>query len=151
MTNSTDVCHLLSYSISRDYNSLPSQVVIDGSTNTLLYCDHALSIHKIMQRPCGSIVDGEANGGHSGSGVVLLEIFLTFNVSGLADKTLQKVSVCTVAGLFQTQFCPISDEFHQYAHCGTGKTIHSVSQLRQFGTIVDNTPFSFADKKRLKL
>jgi hypothetical protein len=39
--------------------------------------------------------------------------------------------------------------FHQYAHHGTGKTIHSVSQLRDIGTIVDCAPRSFGGKQRL--
>jgi hypothetical protein len=45
---------------------------------------------------------------------------------------------------------PIIGIFHQYAHHGTGKTIHSVSQLRHFGTIVDNTPRCFNGKQRLE-
>jgi hypothetical protein len=36
------------------------------------------------------------------------------------------------------------------AHQGTGKTIHSVSQLRHFGTIVDDTPRQFGGKQRLE-
>jgi hypothetical protein len=35
-------------------------------------------------------------------------------------------------------------------HHGTGKTFHSVSQLRDFGTIVDNTPRSFGGKQHLE-
>jgi hypothetical protein len=58
--------------------------------------------------------------------------------------------ICTVAGLIQTQHGPIIGVFHQYDHQGTGKTIHSVSQLRHFGTIVDDTPRIFGGNQSLE-
>jgi hypothetical protein len=66
------VCHQLSYNTSRDSNSLPSQVVIDGRTSMLSFCDRAYSIHQNMQIPCCSLIDGGANGGHSRSDAVVL-------------------------------------------------------------------------------
>jgi hypothetical protein len=133
MQTNTDVCHLLSNNTSRGTDSLPSQVVIYGCTYTVSYCDRAYSIHRNMLGPCGSLIDGGANGGLIGSDVVVLaETFLTADVTGLANNTLQKVSVCTVADLIQTQHGPIIGVFHQYSHHGTGKNIHSVSQLRDF-------------------
>jgi hypothetical protein len=102
-----------------------------------------------MLGPCGSLIDGGGNGGLSGSDVVLLaDTFLAADVNGLVNNTLQKVPFCTVAGLIQTQHGPIIGIFHKYAHHGTGKTIHSVFQLREFGTIVDNTPCSIGGKQR---
>jgi hypothetical protein len=71
-------------------------------------------------------------------------------VTSIADNTLQKIPVCTVAGLIKTQHGPIIGVFHQYTHHGTGKTIHSVSQMREFGTIVDDTPRSFGGKQRIE-
>ena len=76
--------------------------------------------------------------------------FLLPTSLALRDNTLQQIPVCTVAGLIQTQHGPIIGVFHQYAHQGTGKTIHSVSQLRHFGTIVDDTPRHFGGKQRLE-
>jgi hypothetical protein len=128
MQTNNDVRHLLSSNTSRDSNSLPSQVVIDVSTYTLAYCNCTYSIHQNMQRPCGSLIDGGANGGLRGSDVVILaETFLTSDVTGIANNTLQKVPVCIVAGLIQTPNGPIIGVFHQDAHHGTGKTIHTVS------------------------
>jgi hypothetical protein len=151
MTKSTDVRHLLSNSTSWGSNSLHSQGVIDGRTYTLSYSDRTYSIHQNLQRPCGSLIDGGANGGFSGSDVVVLsETLFTADFTGIADNSLQKVSVCTVAGLLQTQHGPIIGVFHQYALHGTGKTIHSVAQLRHFGTIVDKPPSSFDGKHRLE-
>jgi hypothetical protein len=75
-----------------------------------------------MQRPFGSLIDGGANGGLSGSDVVVLaETFLTADVTGIADNTLQKVPVCTVAGLIKTKHGPIIGVFNQYAIHGTGR------------------------------
>jgi hypothetical protein len=65
MTTSIDVRHLLSNNTSRDSNYLPSQVVIDGLTYTLSYCDRTYSSHQNLQRPCGSLIDGGVNGGLS--------------------------------------------------------------------------------------
>jgi len=45
MQAKTDIHHLLPNKTSRDSNSLPSQVVIDGRTYTLSPCDCAYSIH----------------------------------------------------------------------------------------------------------
>jgi hypothetical protein len=88
MTTSTDVQHLLSNNTSRDSNSVPSRVVIDGCTYNLSYCDRTYSIHQNLQRPCGSLIDGGANGGLSGSDVVVLsETLFTADVTGIAYNT----------------------------------------------------------------
>jgi hypothetical protein len=147
MQTNTDFCHLLSNNTSRDSNSLPSRVVIDGGTYTLSYCDHAYSIDQNMQRPYGCLIYGGGNDGLRGSGVgVLAETFLTADVSDIADNTSQKVTICTVAGLIKTQHGPIIGVFHQYAHHDTCKKILSVFWLREFVTIIDNTPCSFGEK-----
>jgi hypothetical protein len=74
-------------------------------------------------------MDGGANGGLSGSDVVVLyETLLTADITGIADNNLQQIPVCTVAGLIQAQHGPIIGVSYQYAHQQvTGKTIHSVS------------------------
>jgi hypothetical protein len=61
--------------------------------------------------------------------IVLSDTLFTADDTDIADNSLQKVPVCTVAGLIQTQLGPIIGVFHQYAHHVTGKTIHYVSQL----------------------
>jgi hypothetical protein len=71
------------------------------------------------------------------------------DVIATADNALQHIPVCPVSGLIQTHHEPIIGVFHQYAHQCTGKTIHYVSQLRHFGTIVDDTPRLFGGKQRI--
>jgi hypothetical protein len=127
--------------------SVPSSIVVDGRTYTCSYCAGTYSLHHHIQSPCGSLIDGGANGGDV---IVLYETLHTAEVTGFADNTLQQIPVCTVAGIIQTQRGPIIGVFHQYAHQGTGKTIHSVSRLRCFGTIVDYTPRLFGAKQRLE-
>jgi hypothetical protein len=88
MQANTDVCHLLSNNTSRDSNSFPSQDVIDGRTYALSHCDHAYSIHQNMLGPSSSLIDGGANGGLSGSDIVVLaETFLIADVNGIANNT----------------------------------------------------------------
>jgi hypothetical protein len=150
MMNATDVRHLLSNNTSRDSSAPPSRVVIDSRTCTLLYCDRVYSIHHNSLQPSGSLIDGGANGGLSGSDLVVIEeTLLTADVTSIAKNTCPQVLVWTVTGLIQTQHGPIIGVFHLYAHHGTGKTIHSVSQFHHFGTIVDDTPRSFGGKQRL--
>ena len=146
-----DIRQLLSNNASRDSASVPTQLVIDGRTYTLSYCTRTYSLHQTVQDHGGSLIDGGANGGLSGSDVVVLnETTLHADVTGIANNTITQIPICTVAGLIQTQHGPIIGIFHQYAHQGTGKTIHSVSQLRHFGTIVDDTPRQFGGKQRLE-
>jgi hypothetical protein len=103
MTNATDIHHLLSNNTLRDSSSPPSHVDIDGRTYILLYGKRTYSIHHNSQTPSGSIIDGGANGGLSGSDVgVIAETLLTADVTGIASSSLQNVPDCTVAGLIQT-------------------------------------------------
>jgi hypothetical protein len=134
MTNATDVRHLLPNNTLKDWSAPPSHVVIDGRTYTLSLYKRTYSVHHNSQWPSGSLIDGGANGGLIGSDVsAIAESLLTADVTGITNNTLQKGPVCTVAGLIQTQHGPIIGIFHQYAHHGTGKTIHSVSLLSHSG------------------
>jgi hypothetical protein len=65
------------------------------------------------------------------------------DISGLANYALDNVQLCTVAGLLQSQKGPIIGIFHQYAHHGTGQTVHSTNQMRHFGIHIDDTPRTF--------
>ena len=116
-TNKCDIRQLLSNNTSRDSSSVPSSIAVDGRTYTLSYCARTYSLHQQLQSPSGSLIDGGANGGLSGSDVIVLsETFLTADVTGIADNTLTQIPVCTVAGLIQSQHGPIIGVFHQYAH-----------------------------------
>jgi hypothetical protein len=88
-----------------------------------------------------SLMDGGANGGLSGSDVrVISESVLTVNISGIGNTNLTNLPLCTVAGLIKTTAGPIVGIFNQYAHLGTGHTIHSCNQMRSYGAIVDDVP-----------
>jgi hypothetical protein len=90
MTNATDICHVLSNNTSWDSFAAPSHVVIDGRTYTISHCDCTYFIHHNPLRPFGSLIDGGANGGLSGSDVVVIaETLLTADVTGIAHNALQ--------------------------------------------------------------
>jgi hypothetical protein len=98
--NNCDIHQQLSNSTSRDSYSAPSSFVVDGRMYTHSYCARTYSIHQDIQSPSSSLIDGSANGGHSGSDVVVLyETLPTAEVTGIVDNTLQQIPVCTVAGL----------------------------------------------------
>jgi hypothetical protein len=88
---SPDIRQLLSNSTSRDPN--PSQVVFNGRTYTLNYSHCTYNAHQTVQEPWGALIDGGANGGLSGSDVVVLhETLNTADVTGIADNTLHQLS-----------------------------------------------------------
>jgi hypothetical protein len=71
-------------------SSVPSSSVVDGITYTLSYCARTYSIHQNIQIPSGSLIDGSANGGLSGSDVVILyATLLTADITGMGDNTLK--------------------------------------------------------------
>lgn len=98
----------------------------------------------------GALVDGGANGGLSGSDV--REIARTnkrADVTGIANNDIPDIPICTVASVIQTTAGPKIGIFHQYAHHGTGRTIHSVNQLAAFGIIVDEKPKATGGQQQL--
>ena len=121
---------------------------INGHTLTLSRnsCNIQYSISKHHFAPSlGSLIDGGANGGVSGSDVVLLNNTMNnADITGLVgDQTLNGLPLCTVAGLINTQRGPIIGIFNQYAHSGKGHTVHSVNQMKHFGLIVDDIPLQY--------
>ena len=91
----------------------------------------------------GSLIDGGDDGGLSGEDVCVIEQTLfTDDVLGLDAHLVSDLPLATVAGVISTSQGPIIGIFHQYAHLGKGKTIHSSTQLRQFGIDVHDTPIS---------
>ena len=83
----------------------------------------------------GSLIDGGANGGMIGADVRVIETTLNkAYVTGLAEHSAADLPISPVAGLIETSSGPITiGIFHQYAHLGTGRTIHSTNQLKSFG------------------
>jgi hypothetical protein len=111
---------------------------------TIVNCNIQYSVSQHHATPAlGSLIDGGANGGISGSDVTLIESTMqNVDIKGLADQSIVGLPLCQVAGLIQTQKGPIIGIFNQYAHRGKGHTVHSVNQLKSFGIIVDDDPLS---------
>jgi hypothetical protein len=98
----------------------------------------------------GSLIDGGANGGMSGNDVRVIETTLNHaDVSGLADHSVTDLPIATVAGVLSTSQGPIIGIFHQYAHLGSGKTIHSANQMRHFGVDICEVPQALHGKQRI--
>jgi len=140
---------LLSNAMSRDAATIPQQVTYGGRTYTLSSSCIHYNVNTSQGTPCGALIDGGANGGMSGADVrVLSESLDSANVSGIGDKAIPNLPLCTVAALIQSHKGPIIGIFHQYAHYGRGHTIHSVNQLKSFGIQVDDNPRRFGFGKQ---
>ena len=86
----------------------------------------------------------------SGSDVRVLEQTLSHaDVSGLAEHSVSDLPICTVAGMIKSSQGTIIGIFHQYAHLGTGKTIHSTNQMRDFGISICDTPRALGGQQRI--
>ena len=89
----------------------------------------------------GALIDPGANGGVAGADVRVIETtHRAVNVQGVSDHQVTGLKIVTAGGVVQTQHGPVIAIFHQYAHLGTGKTIHLSFQLEEFGLEVDKTP-----------
>ena len=89
----------------------------------------------------GALIDHGANGGVAGADVRIIETtHRAVNVQGVSDHQVTDLKIVTAGGVVQTQHGPVIAIFHQYAHLGTGKTIHLSVQLEEFGLQVDEKP-----------
>ena len=86
----------------------------------------------------GALINRGANGGVAGADVRVIETtHHAVNVQGVSDHLVTDLKIVTAGGVVQSQHGPVITIFHQYAHLGTGKTIHSSIQLEEFGLQVD--------------
>ena len=60
-------------------------------------------------------------------------------VMGIAGNSLDDLRIVNAAGLIESTEGPVIGIFHQYAHHGKGKSIHSVPQMQDFDVHVDCT------------
>jgi hypothetical protein len=83
----------------------------------------------------GSLVDGGAKGGLAGGNMRCIEMTLAkADVPGVADNDLQDLGIRAFAALIETTEGKIVGLFAQHdADCGIGKSVHSSSQMRDFG------------------
>ena len=67
-----------------------------------------------------TLLDGNTNGGISGSDVKLVihQSLSSTDVTGIADKSVNSLPLCSFAALIETSRGPIIILFHQYAHNG---------------------------------
>jgi hypothetical protein len=136
------------------YNNSMNQLNYKGSAyqriaNHVNICYHIQSASRQNQH--GSIIDGSANGGMSGSDVRVIEqSLLSADVIGLADHAVKDIPISTVAGVLTSSCGKIIGIFHHYAHLGTGKTIHSANKMRHFGIEISDTPLTLAVKQRIQ-
>jgi len=131
----------------------PNQVTYNGQTYQRI--TNTLNVTYIVNNASrhlhhGSLIDGGANGGMSGDDVRVIEETLNnADVSGLADHSVTDLPIATVAGVLTSSQGNIIGIFHQYAHLGTGKTIHSANQMRHFGVDICDTPTALRGKQQI--
>ena len=77
-------------------------------------------------------------GGVAGTDVrVIKTTHCAVSVQGVSDHEVTDLKIVTAGGIVPMQHGLVIAIFHQYAHLGTGKTIHSSIQLEEFGLQVD--------------
>jgi hypothetical protein len=88
----------------------------------------------------GSLVDGGANGGLAGSDMRRIEMTLAkADVSGIGDADLTDLAIGTFAAVIETTDGEIVGLFSQHADYGIGKSVHSSSQMCDFGLDVNDS------------
>jgi hypothetical protein len=129
------------------------QVTINGLTYQRISNTARVHYHvnqSSHQSHIGSLIDGGANGGMSGADVRVIETSLNkADVTGLAEHSVVDLPISTVAGLIETSTGPVIGIFHQYAHLGTGKTIHSTNQIKAFGLEIIETPHVLRGRQQI--
>ena len=101
------------------------------------YRTHIGGVSKITT---GSLMDNGANCGMAGDDVLVTAYHDhdRAQVTGIAGN-MDDLHIVTAAGLIESTEGPVISIFHQYAHHGKGKTIHSVPQMQDFDVHVDCT------------
>ena len=85
------------------------------------------------------LIDRGANGGIAGADMrVIQKTHRKINIVGIDDHELTGLKVVTAAALLDTQKCPIIGIFHEYAHLGKGRCIHTGGQMELLNCKVDD-------------
>ena len=86
-------------------------------------------------------MDNGANGGMAGDDVLITAYHDhdRAQVMGIAGNSLDDLRIVTAAGFIESTEGTVIGIFHQYAHHGRGKSIHSISQMQDFGVHVGCT------------
>ena len=82
-------------------------------------------------------MDSGANGGMAGDDVLITAYHEHDHakVMGIAGNSLDDLRIVTAASLIESTEGPVIGIFHQYAHHGKGKSIHSVPQMQDLSLI----------------
>ena len=90
----------------------------------------------------GSLVDGGCNGGLAGADALILDehSFGSVDIVGVGDNLIKDIPLCTAVALVETTTGPIMVFMHNYAALRTGTSIHSPTQMRDHGVLIDETP-----------
>ena len=87
--------------------------------------------HRTAHR--GALIDRGANGGILGDDArIIAETDRVVNVQGIRDHQVTDLKIVSAGGVVDSQHGPVIAIFHQYAHMGSGKSIHSSIQLEAF-------------------
>ena len=122
-----DLCNMLSMS---------SKHAADKPRQANTHLTYTVGKHR-ADKP-GALINRGANGGVAGADVRVIEMtHRAVNVQGVSDHQVTDLKIVTAGGIVQIQHGLVIAIFHQYAHLGTGKTIHLSIQLEEFGLQVD--------------
>ena len=123
----------------RNVLSTSSKRAADKPRQANTHLTYSVGKHK-ADKP-GALINHGANTGIAGADVRVIEMtHRAVNVQGVSDHKVTDLKIVTAGGIVQMQHGPVIAIFHQYAHLGTGKTIHLSIQLEEFGLQVDEKP-----------
>ena len=128
-----DLRNVLSSTSSRAAKSKPTQQR-QASFANLTY---AVGKHRTTHR--GALIDRGANGGIVGDDArIIAETDRVVNVQGIRDHQVTDLKIVSAGGVVDSQHGSVIAILHQYAHMGSGKSIHSSIQLEAFGLEVND-------------
>ena len=128
-----DLRNVLSSTSNRAATSKPSQQRLAKYTNITYDVGKHCTTHR------GALIDRGANGGILGDDArIIAETDRVVNVQGIRDHQVMDLKIVSASGVVDSQHGPVFAIFHQYAHMGSGKSIHSSIQLEAFGLEVND-------------
>ena len=128
-----DLRNVLSSTSSRAAKSKPTQQRQANFANLM----YDVGKHRTTHR--GALIDRGANGGIIGDDArIIAETNRVVNVQGIRDHQVTDLKIVSAGGVVDSQHGPVIAILHQYAHMGSGKSIHSSIQLEAFGLEVND-------------
>ena len=132
-TSPGDLCNVLSSTSSRAAKSKPTQ------KRQANFANHTYDVGKHRTTRRGALIDSGANGGIIGDDArIIAETDKVVNVQGIRDHQVMDLKIVSAGGMVDSQHGPVIAILHQYAHMGSGKSIHSSIQLEAFSLEVND-------------